>query len=194
MLLYKLATLSLMASLVSAHFMSQVHFTGNPHEVQVLKVARPNITSPTDAIVRITRSAICGSDLHNYRGFFVPEGPVGHEAVGIVHEIGSAVTAVSVGDHVIIPSSATNGYWQQTPQFEDWFYGLQGQSMAVAIARIPINTNFQYRRIRSCSSGRYQPDPYAHDERDNDPRIGARLPFDWRRLADLLAKYRSIWL
>jgi threonine dehydrogenase-like Zn-dependent dehydrogenase len=90
-------------------------------------VTRPNITSPTEAIVRITRAAICGSDLHNYRGFFPPEGPVGHEAVGIVSEIGSAVTNVRVGDHVIIPSSASNGYLLQVPEPEDFFFGLQGE-------------------------------------------------------------------
>lgn len=127
LLLSHFATLFTMANLARAHYMSQVHWTGTPYEVQVLNVTRPNITSPTDAIVRITRAAICGSDLHNYRGFFVPEGPVGHEAVGIVSEIGSAVTNVRVGDHVIIPSSASNGYLLQVPEPEEFFFGLQGE-------------------------------------------------------------------
>lgn len=92
-LLSHFATLFAMVTLARAHYMSQVHWTGTPYEVQVLNVTRPNITSPTDAIVRITMAAICGSDLHNYRGFFPPppEGPVGHEAVGMVSEIGSAL-------------------------------------------------------------------------------------------------------
>jgi hypothetical protein len=52
---------------------------------------------------------------------------VGHEAVGIVSEIGSAVTNVRVGDHVIIPSSASNGYLLQVPEPEDFLFGLQGE-------------------------------------------------------------------
>lgn len=65
----------------------------------------PIIEQPTDAIIRITRSCICGSDLHPYHGLPQIDGgnPMGHEAIGVVEEVGSAVTTVQTGDFVIAP-------------------------------------------------------------------------------------------
>lgn len=74
--------------------------------VRVDDVPDPSILEPTDAIVRITSTAICGSDLHLYELFgpFLGEGDIlGHEPMGIVEEIGSAVTKVKVGDRVVVP-------------------------------------------------------------------------------------------
>jgi len=66
----------------------------------------PVIEHPGDAIIRVTRSCICGSDLHLYHGL-VPDTRVGttfgHEFVGIVEEIGSGVKKLKVGDHVLVP-------------------------------------------------------------------------------------------
>jgi hypothetical protein len=62
-LLSHFASLFAMATLARAHYMSQVHWTGTPYDVQVLNVTRPNITSPEYGIVRITMAAICGSRL-----------------------------------------------------------------------------------------------------------------------------------
>ncbi|KAF4776643.1 alcohol dehydrogenase GroES-like domain-containing protein [Colletotrichum scovillei] len=68
----------------------------------------------TDVVVRITSSAICGSDLHMYHGFGgspnVPYG-FGHEAVGYVSSVGDAVSSLEVGDYVIIPDNADDGHW-----------------------------------------------------------------------------------
>ncbi|KQX07623.1 MULTISPECIES: alcohol dehydrogenase catalytic domain-containing protein [unclassified Leifsonia] len=75
-------------------------------KVSVEEVPDPRIEEPTDAIVRITSTAICGSDLHLYDvlGPFLSKGDVlGHEPMGIVEEVGSAVTSLSVGDRVVIP-------------------------------------------------------------------------------------------
>ncbi|QNE45899.1 glutathione-dependent formaldehyde dehydrogenase [Glaciihabitans sp. INWT7] len=73
--------------------------------VSVEEVPDPVIQQPTDAIVRITSTAICGSDLHLYELFgpFLDKGDIlGHESMGIVEEVGSAVTSLEVGDRVVV--------------------------------------------------------------------------------------------
>ena len=75
-------------------------------DVRVEDVPDPGIERPTDAIVRITSSGICGSDLHLYEvmGPFMSEGDIlGHEPMGIVEEVGSAVPDLAPGDRVVIP-------------------------------------------------------------------------------------------
>lgn len=81
-------------------------------DVRVDAVPDPAIEEPTDAIVRVTSTAICGSDLHLYEvlGAFIAEGDVlGHEAMGIVEEVGAEVTHVSRGDRVVIPFNISCG-------------------------------------------------------------------------------------
>jgi threonine dehydrogenase-like Zn-dependent dehydrogenase len=81
-------------------------------DVRVDDVPDPRIEQPTDAIVRITSSAICGSDLHLYEvlGMFIEEGDVlGHEPMGIVEEVGSEVTHIKAGDRVVIPFNISCG-------------------------------------------------------------------------------------
>ena len=76
------------------------------HSVKVDNVADPVIQDSDDIILRVTATAICGSDLHLYRGKIptVEHGDIfGHEFMGIVEEAGSAVTAVQPGDRVVIP-------------------------------------------------------------------------------------------
>jgi threonine dehydrogenase-like Zn-dependent dehydrogenase len=75
-------------------------------DVRLDTVPDPSISEPTDAIVRMTSTAICGSDLHLYEvlGPFMAEGDViGHEPMGIVEEVGSAVTSIAPGNRVVIP-------------------------------------------------------------------------------------------
>jgi threonine dehydrogenase-like Zn-dependent dehydrogenase len=75
-------------------------------DVRVDDVPDARIEQPTDALVRITTTAICGSDLHLYEvmGPFIGEGDIlGHEPMGIVEEVGSEVTDLSPGDRVVIP-------------------------------------------------------------------------------------------
>jgi threonine dehydrogenase-like Zn-dependent dehydrogenase len=76
------------------------------HDVRVENVADPVIEAPDDIILRVTATAICGSDLHLYRGKIpaTEHGDIfGHEFMGIVEETGSSVTAVQRGDRVVIP-------------------------------------------------------------------------------------------
>lgn len=81
--------------------------------VSVEEVPDPEIIEPTDAIIRVTSTAICGSDLHLYEvlGPFMDKGDViGHEPMGIVEEVGSAVTNLKVGDRVVVPFTVSCGH------------------------------------------------------------------------------------
>lgn len=67
--------------------------------------SKPTITKPTDAIVKIFKTTICGTDLHIMKGDLpdVKEGTIiGHEGVGVIEEVGTAVNSFKKGDHVII--------------------------------------------------------------------------------------------
>ena len=75
-------------------------------DLAVEEVADPTIVEPTDAIVRITTTGLCGSDLHLYEVLapFMTEGDIlGHEPMGVVEEVGSAVGELRPGDRVVIP-------------------------------------------------------------------------------------------
>ncbi|RYZ18490.1 MAG: glutathione-dependent formaldehyde dehydrogenase, partial [Chitinophagaceae bacterium] len=77
----------------------------NPKKVSVDNVDDPQIEQNTDVILKVTSTAICGSDLHIYNGFIPqPQSMVlGHEFMGIVEEIGSGITNLKVGDRVVVP-------------------------------------------------------------------------------------------
>ena len=93
-------------------------------DVRVEEHPDPRVEAPTDAIVRITSSAICGSDLHLYEvmGPFLDEGDIlGHEPMGIVEEVGPEVTNLRPGDRVVIPFNISCGHCFMCGQ------GLQSQ-------------------------------------------------------------------
>jgi alcohol dehydrogenase len=77
-----------------------------PYRVRVEEKDIPRIEHPNDAIIRVTLAAICGSDLHLYHGM-MPDTRVGttfgHEFIGVVHEVGSSVQNLKVGDRVMVP-------------------------------------------------------------------------------------------
>ncbi|GHF82330.1 threonine dehydrogenase-like Zn-dependent dehydrogenase [Amycolatopsis bartoniae] len=82
-------------------------------DVRVDTVPDPKIQEPTDAVIRVTSSGICGSDLHLYEvlGPFLDEGDIlGHEPMGIVEEVGSAVPNLKPGDRVVVPFNISCGH------------------------------------------------------------------------------------
>jgi threonine dehydrogenase-like Zn-dependent dehydrogenase len=82
-------------------------------DIRIDDLPEPAIQQPNDAIVRITASSICGTDLHMVRGTMgdmVPGTILGHEGVGVIEEIGPNVRNLSVGDRVVIASSIACGY------------------------------------------------------------------------------------
>lgn len=85
-------------------------------DIRLDDVPEPKIEQPTDAIVKLTASAICGTDLHFTRGTvtgMLPGTIVGHEGVGVVEAVGSDVRDLNIGDRVLIPSTVACGYCPQ---------------------------------------------------------------------------------
>ena len=83
-----------------------------PWDVQIDDNSLPTIQHPEDAILRITSTAICGSDLHLYHGTvpgMQPGQTLGHEFMGVIEEIGPEVHEVQVGDKVVVPFNVNCG-------------------------------------------------------------------------------------
>ena len=93
-------------------------------DVRIDNVPDPTIEEPTDAVIRVTSTGLCGSDLHLYEvlGPFIDEGDVlGHEPMGVVEAIGPEVTNLTVGDRVVVPFNISCGHCWMCAQ------GLQSQ-------------------------------------------------------------------
>ena len=100
------------AFLLKRHHMLAMNYRG-PYRIRAdYHKQEPEILHPQDAIVRVTRSCICGSDLHLYHGL-VPDTRIGttfgHEFTGVVEETGSEVTKLKAGDHVLVPFNIACG-------------------------------------------------------------------------------------
>lgn len=107
----------------TAKTMKSVVWEGKPFHMAVKDVPKAKIVAKDDAVVRVTSAAICGTDLHTFHGIFgssEPPWPMGHEGMGIVIDVGSAVTRIKVGDRVIIPDLVTDQHVNvQPPSFSD---------------------------------------------------------------------------
>ena len=93
------------------HTVKAVTWQGK-RDVRVEQVPDPRIEEPNDAIIEVTSTNICGSDLHLYEvlgAFMTPGDILGHEPMGIVREVGDDVTNLSVGDRVVIPFQISCG-------------------------------------------------------------------------------------
>ncbi|KAH8659985.1 alcohol dehydrogenase [Xylariales sp. PMI_506] len=98
--------------------MKSVVWEGKPFHMSVKDVPRASIVDETDAVVRLTTAAICGTDLHTFHGVWgSPKAPwpMGHEGVGVVVEVGSAVSNLKVGDRVIVPDATNVGHFVSDP-------------------------------------------------------------------------------
>ncbi|OJJ06529.1 hypothetical protein ASPVEDRAFT_328095 [Aspergillus versicolor CBS 583.65] len=121
--------------------MQAVVYSGTPYNVSVMNVPRPTIINGTDAVVRITTSAICGSDLHMYHGVQggTPPWVMGHEALGWISEVGDAVSSLSVGDYVVIPDNIATGHLDMHPPAMDSFgTGAELGGLQAEYARVPF--------------------------------------------------------
>ncbi|HEX2864700.1 MAG TPA: zinc-dependent alcohol dehydrogenase [Deinococcales bacterium] len=130
-------------------------------DIRLDDVPEPRLQAPTDAIVRLTASAICGTDLHFVRGTFsgmVPGTILGHEGVGVVEAVGPDVRNLKPGDRVVIPSTIAcgscsycrAGYYSQCdqanpngPQAGTAFFGGPKdsgpfQGLQAELARVPF--------------------------------------------------------
>ena len=104
-------------------------------QVGLTEIDRPQIIEADDAIIRIVRTCVCGSDLWRYRSPDIEAGHQnsGHEAIGIVEEIGDAVTTVKLGDFVIAPF--THGCGQCDACIgNNWSDGVQAEYMRFEFA------------------------------------------------------------
>ncbi|MBV8284640.1 MAG: alcohol dehydrogenase catalytic domain-containing protein, partial [Candidatus Eremiobacteraeota bacterium] len=83
-----------------------------PYEVTVDEIEDPRVEESTDAVMRLTTAAICGSDLHMYEGRapIEPGQVFGHENLGVIEEVGSAVKSVRPGDRVVLPFNIACGF------------------------------------------------------------------------------------
>jgi glutathione-independent formaldehyde dehydrogenase len=83
-----------------------------PRDVRVERVPDPMIEAPTDVLIKITTTSICGSDLHMYEGRtgLEPGRVLGHENLGEIVETGTAVEQLQVGDRVCVPFNISCGY------------------------------------------------------------------------------------
>lgn len=135
-------------------------------DIRLDDVLEPAIQEPTDAIIRITASAICGTDLHFVRGTVggMKKGTIlGHEAVGIVEELGTDVRNLQIGDRVVVASTIAcgncvycrAGYYAQCdnanpqgksagtaffggPESNGAFHGLQAEKARIPFAHIGL--------------------------------------------------------
>jgi alcohol dehydrogenase len=116
----------------------------------------PTIIDPTDAIVRIDTSTICGSDLHILKGDVpetLPGTVLGHEAVGTVQEVGSAVTTVVPGDRVLLSCVSAcgrcryckEGHYGQCLGGGGWIFGHTINGLQAEYARVPFADNSVYK-------------------------------------------------
>jgi alcohol dehydrogenase len=119
-------------------------------------VADPTIVDPTDAIVRIDTSTICGSDLHILKGDVpetLPGTVLGHEAVGTVLEIGSAVTTIAPGDRVLLSCVSACGRCRYCKEARygqclgggGWIFGHTINGLQAELARVPFADNSVYK-------------------------------------------------
>ncbi|KAE8341324.1 hypothetical protein BDV24DRAFT_151245 [Aspergillus arachidicola] len=118
--------------------MRAVVWQGDAYNVAVVDLPKPTIINQTDVIVRMSRAAICGSDLHIYRGTSdgmpAPFG-LGHEGFGYVSEVGSGVGSLRIGDPVIVPFTVDEGHLHT--ELTTGLYGAFGNGGDLGGTQVP---------------------------------------------------------
>ncbi|KAF3402045.1 hypothetical protein F1880_009783 [Penicillium rolfsii] len=98
--------------ILNATSMQAVTWSGNPLQINVSSLPTPQILDPTDVIIKVSLSGIGSADIHTYNGVYEnKEVPwvMGHEALGIIVDVGVSVTSFSIGDKVVVPDQVLNG-------------------------------------------------------------------------------------
>jgi threonine dehydrogenase-like Zn-dependent dehydrogenase len=162
-------------------------------DVRVDTVPDPKIEEPTDAIVRITSTCICGSDLHLYEvlGAFIDEGDIlGHEPMGVVEEVGSEVSHIAVGDRVVVPFNISCGScWMcdrqlfsqcETTQARDWDKGASLFGYTKMYGQVP-GGQAEYLRVPQAHFGPIKVPDGPPDERF--VFLSDVLPTAWQAVA-----------
>ncbi len=146
-------------------------------DVRVDEVPDPTIQEPTDAIVKITSTAICGSDLHLYEvlGPYMATGDIlGHEPMGIVQEVGSGVTDLAVGDRVVVPFNISCGHcWMCTRGLQSQCETTQVRAQNKGAALFGFSSMYgsvpggqaQYLRVPQAQYGPIKVSPDGPDDR-----------------------------
>ncbi|HWS38131.1 MAG TPA: zinc-dependent alcohol dehydrogenase [Actinoplanes sp.] len=146
-------------------------------KVSVETVPDPKIEEPTDAIIKVTSTAICGSDLHLYDvlGMYLEKGDIlGHEPMGIVEEVGPEVTHIRPGDRVVIPFNISCGHcWMcsrgffaqcETTQNTDQGTGASLFGYTKLYGQVP-GGQAEYLRVPQAHFGPIRVEPGHPDER-----------------------------
>jgi threonine dehydrogenase-like Zn-dependent dehydrogenase len=95
----------------------QAAIYNGPYAIEVGERPDPRIQEPTDAVVRVVLGSVCGSDLWYYRGQSAHAlGPIGHEFIGVVDEVGPAVTTLQRGDLVVAPFTFLRWHLRELPR------------------------------------------------------------------------------
>lgn len=150
--------------------MRGVLWEGITYQMSVVDLPIPTIQEPTDVIVRMTAAALCGTDLHVYRGLYgSPEVPwvMGHEGMGYIQEAGNAVSALSIGDYVVIPDQGSPGHLALEPTTGSGFglgtvYG-DGSGCQCKNPNEPKPHNIARKVNKICATGEYVRVPFADD-------------------------------
>jgi alcohol dehydrogenase len=127
----------------------------SPGKRALENMPKPDIKSPTDAILRVTKTTICGTDLHIMKGDVptVTDGRIlGHEGVGIVEQVGSSVSNFNVGDHVLIScisscgrcANCKKGMYSHCENGGGWILGVKIDGTQAEYVRIPFADNSLY--------------------------------------------------
>ena len=116
-----------------------------PHRVEAGDRPDPVIAQPTDAIVRVVLACVCGSDLWYHRGDSpFPAGPIGHEFIGVVEDVGAEVSTLSTGEFVIAPFAFSDGtcphcrHGITTACMNGGFFPMNGDGGQGEAVRVPI--------------------------------------------------------
>ncbi|MDD6461573.1 MAG: zinc-dependent alcohol dehydrogenase family protein [Bifidobacteriaceae bacterium] len=157
-----------------------------PGDVRVEERPVPEPLTPQDLVIRVVRTCVCGSDLWPYRAMDASSAgkPIGHESIGVVTQVGSAVTIAAPGDFVIVPfpiscgecAACRAGFESSCPN-GGYFGGAEGQGCQSEYLRVPHADGTVVNVSRALASPEFADDPAVpHDPHD----------FDDAMLADLL--------